>query len=413
MRQSSGWVAWLIAGLLVGVTATTVAAAPPQQDSTPSPTPTSTGFGPTPTVTPTLLPPPVGGGRVAVYELAVRIGPDESDTPITGLAYGEEVFPIGQSANGNWVAIEIASQAGWIFKPLVIWDPALNLDALPVLIPPLTITPRPTVETPESPPTPSPAQEETNTPQPSPAATEEVLPPATQTPEPSKTPASVAPTAAASTPAPPSAPDITLPSLPLPSADVLQWMGLGLVAIILAFYGWRAIASQREIKRYMGQFPLDGCPVCQTGTLHLDETIQRPLGIAHVNRSVRCDVCRSVLRQVAPGTWRYSIDPYINESLAEEFNGRVFTDAELGTFVTTALQHPPKHPEVNPDALPELTDEEILAELEARIPPPEPEEIAEAEPVEEVSEETEAGEASAPNGASEEESSGEAEEEPE
>jgi hypothetical protein len=154
---------------------------------------------------------------------------------------------------------------------------------------------------------------------------------------------------------------------------LLQWIGLSVLAVLLIFYGWRAIAAQREVKRYAGHFPLDGCPVCQTGTLHLDESIQRPLGIARVSRLVRCDVCRSVLRQVAPTTWRYSIDSYINESLAQEFSGHVFTDAELGAFVATAMQHPPTVTEVNPDALPELTDEEILAELEARIPPPEPE----------------------------------------
>ena len=162
---------------------------------------------------------------------------------------------------------------------------------------------------------------------------------------------------------------------------------------MVVIYGWQAITAQREVKRYAGQFPLDSCPVCQTGSLHLEETIQRPLGIARVNRSVRCDVCRSVLRQVSPGTWRYSIDPYINESLATEFSGNVFTNADLGVFVATAMEHPPKFPEVNPDALPELTDEEILAELEARIPPPEPEETAE-EDASEVAEEAEAEDAS-------------------
>jgi hypothetical protein len=332
-----------------------------------------------------LLPPPGGGGRVAVFELAVRIGPDEGDTPLTGLAYGEEVFPIGQSANGNWIAIEIDSRAGWILKSLVIWDPALNLDALPALIPPLTITPRPTTGTAESSPNPSPTQAATNTPELSASGAEEISETDTPTPEASRTPAPIAPTAAVST-AVPSAPPSTLPSIPLPSADVLQWIGLGLLTVVLVIYGWRAIAAQREVKRYAGQFPLEGCPVCQAGTLHLEETIQRPLGIARVNRSVRCDICRSVLRQVGPGTWRYSIDPYLNESLAQEFSGSVFTDAELGAFVVTAMQHPPKQPEVNPDALPELTDAEILAELEARIPPPEPEETVE-EDSDETSEE--------------------------
>jgi len=394
MRHVSGWAAWLIAGVLLGLTAATVTAAPPLQESTPSPSPTGTGFGPTQTPTPTLLPPPSGGGRVAVYELAVRIGPDEGDTPITGLAYGEEVFPIGQSANGNWVAIEFQGHAGWILKSLVIWDPALNLDALPVLIPPLTITPRPTSQTPEPSPSSEPAQSATPTPEPAPLATAQGLVTDTPTPEPSQTPAPIAPTAAGNPPGE-VAPPPTLPSLPLPSADQLQWIGLGLLAIVLAIYGWRAIAAQREVKRYAGHFPLEGCPVCQTGMLHLEESIQRPLGIARVNRIVRCDVCRSVLRQVSPGTWRYSIDPYMNESLAQEFNSNVFTDAELGAFVATAMQHPPKHPEVNPDALPELTDAEILAELEARIPPPEPEETVEEEGAEEASGEAEAEDADA------------------
>ena len=48
-----------------------------------------------------------------------------------------------------------------------------------------------------------------------------------------------------------------------------------------------------------------------------------------MSRSARCDNCRSVLRQVKPGEWRYSVDSYANAEFAEQYGKRNLTDAEL------------------------------------------------------------------------------------
>lgn len=130
-------------------------------------------------------------------------------------------------------------------------------------------------------------------------------------------------------------------------------------------YIWRRAASRQELTRYRDGIAVHRCPVCQTGRLSLEETAQLWMGIVQINRSIRCSMCRSVLRQVRPGMWRYAIDPYINPALARDFNGQQFTDAQLAAFSEKAAQYPPEMPE-QLDA-PRLTDEQILAELEARM----------------------------------------------
>ncbi len=148
-----------------------------------------------------------------------------------------------------------------------------------------------------------------------------------------------------------------LPPASLPSADSgaqpgvvpgverlpLPWLGGGGAAFILAagIYIWQRSAGRRELARYAGGFLLDACPTCQRGELHLDEQVKRPLGVLRVQRTVRCDTCRSVLRQVRPGVWRYTIDPLANPDLAERFSPRVFADAGLPAFAAQARSFEP------------------------------------------------------------------------
>ncbi len=44
---------------------------------------------------------------------------------------------------------------------------------------------------------------------------------------------------------------------------------------------------------------------------------------------MRCDVCRSVLRETGDGRWRYAIDPVVNAALYERYNGREIDEADL------------------------------------------------------------------------------------
>jgi hypothetical protein len=367
---------WAVALALAAVSVSAVWAAPAPQEGELTATPDSTAtdtprpfFGPTSTPTATLLPPPSGGGRVAVGTLAVRAGPSSDWPAIGGLAYGTEVYPRGRSANGNWIVIdwEWAGSIGWILARLVEWDPALDLQALPVFLPPFTSTPLSTVATPQ----PEGTGELTATSVlPTITATPILLPQPSSTPAPTMTdtpePAVVALPPATSAPS-----SITAPTLPRISLPRLQppgpifWAGSAVFA--LAIYGLIWIQGWRETHRYSRGFPIKTCPVCQSGRLYLEEHIERPAGIPRMRRSVRCDLCRSVLRQIRPGLWRYTIDPFVNPELAKRYNSRQFTDADLLAFSEEAEEFEP-YREAPVTSPPEAED--ILkrfAELEARL----------------------------------------------
>lgn len=377
---------WLTILVLALLSTSTSLAAPPSQDEPPTPTGTLTEtpayYGPTYTPTPTLLPPPPGGGRVAVRVLVVRYGPDTSWFAVGGLDYGEEVYPVGRSVNGAWIAIDWEDGIGWVLARLLKWHPEVKLDELPVILPPMTAT-SPASQPPTAtitavststaepePPTASPTAAPTETPLPVPSPTtapSETPPPATDTPQP---PAVAEEPAAAETepesPPPDAAPG---PVTSLPLWPAAGWIGGGLAALIIGVYGWQRIARSREIKRYANGFILDICPVCQEGQLELEEHLRGPFSLRHIHRSVRCNVCRSVLRSVQPGKWRYTIDPFVNPRLAEDFNGEEFDDSGLIDFLHKAVTYPPYEgqeafaaPAIDPDQ----SAMEIVSELEAR-----------------------------------------------
>jgi hypothetical protein len=378
-------------------------AAPTQQEAptlTPTPTATETPIfvGPSPTPTETLLPPPQGGGRVAVLVLVVRFGPSRDWLAAGGLNYGDEVYPIARSANGNWVAIEWDSGIGWILASLVEWDPALDIASLPVYEPPFTSTPlgTATLTATEVPPTPSPtitAGPPTATAPPTATLTEAPSPttlppsPTTTTPSPTDTPVPAVVVPVSATPGESTAPVLQVP----PIVSLLPkrltpgiWIGGGIILALLAAYGARRWSREQELKRYSGGFILNTCPVCQEGTLQLEENVQRSLGTPRVQRTVRCDFCRSVLREVRPGTWRYTIDPFVNPQLADAHNAQQFTDEDLLELAGQARMYKPYKGEAFPAPEIDLDQSamEIVSELEARFLAERAAEEAEAEETE-------------------------------
>lgn len=94
--------------------------------------------------------------------------------------------------------------------------------------------------------------------------------------------------------------------------------------------------GMREVRRYAKGFLFDTCPACHEGHLHLDEIVQRSMGIPSVRRSVRCDTCRSVLREVRPGRWRYTVDPYVNPDMASRYDTRWLSRADLESLAQGA-----------------------------------------------------------------------------
>jgi len=131
-------------------------------------------------------------------------------------------------------------------------------------------------------------------------------------------------------------------------------IGMGILGVILiyAFLYWRGLAY---VGRYKQGFVIETCPVCG-GNLIVEERPSRTLGIPSVRRSVRCDNCRSTLREVGSRTWRYAVDP-MNPTLYEQWNNREITDEQLKTLkshpesntVSTTPSEPPIAPEFTDD----------------------------------------------------------------
>lgn len=348
-----------------------------------SETPTETAtlrLGPTLTPSATLGAPPSGGGLVVVPVLVVRTGPSSDWDAVGGLVYGTQVFPIARSANANWVAIPWAglldNSPGWILASLVNWDPALNLNALPVYSPFSVTATRGAAAAATSGPTASPAPSE------SPQAAGGTL--ATVPPAPSATPILQA---SATAPAASATPQAQVISSPVPAASATAqapqpteaaggplsgnvqalpwpWIGGGVFGLAVVAYGLAFITGQQEATRYHSGFMLDHCPVCQSGSLHLEESRQPKFGVPSTQRLVRCDNCRSVMRQVRPGVWRYTVDGFVNPDMAEIYNGKTLLDRDMRGMAERARQFTPQFDETGP--LDTSRADAIVAELEAR-----------------------------------------------
>jgi hypothetical protein len=112
-------------------------------------------------------------------------------------------------------------------------------------------------------------------------------------------------------------------------------VGFVLIMLYVASYAVNAA----NLDRYREGFVLKVCPVCEEGELYLEERGYRLLGIPRVRRVVRCDTCRSVLRQVGPQRWRYAVDNLENSELYDEFNNQVLTEDELIDILGTPPQY--------------------------------------------------------------------------
>lgn len=304
--------------------------------STPTPTPSNTPT-PTPSPTPTLPQPPHDGGLVAVDSIFVRAGPSRYWSVLGWLAYGESVYPIVRATDSRWVMIDFGGVEGWMDSTFVMWGDGVDIDGLTERAmpnPPPTETTLPRTATPR--PTDSPALTPISPALVSPSETPTSVPSATPTFTPSATiRAMVTPATSTSTSGDTSGDDANSDSVPSSSISPGSGLAIGGVGmLLLGFYGWRFVRGTRNLRRYSDGFVVDWCPVCRTGRLHLDEHVNRVLGVPRVHRTVRCNECRSVLREMRPGEWRYAVDPVADEAFAAEHNGNLFYDAGLIELVS-------------------------------------------------------------------------------
>lgn len=158
--------------------------------------------------------------------------------------------------------------------------------------------------------------------------------------------ASATPTAAAVAAAPDSGASGAAPAAisedPGGGSNLPLWIGLGAAGLALVYVTIFAVQSA-AVDRYREGFPLTLCPICQSGHLYLDERRDRVLGIPRIRRVVRCDNCRSVLRQVGSQRWRYAVDRAEHLALYDRLNGRVLTEAQLLEISPEFAYSPPEY----------------------------------------------------------------------
>ena len=111
--------------------------------------------------------------------------------------------------------------------------------------------------------------------------------------------------------------------------------------LVLVYAGFFMRASL-VADRYSDGFVIDNCPVCQRGDLSVEKRTNRLIGIPRVKRTVQCNECRSVLREVGPQRWRYAIDRLENSGLYRRFNGRVIEEDTLKQLAGRLPDQPPQ-----------------------------------------------------------------------
>lgn len=128
-------------------------------------------------------------------------------------------------------------------------------------------------------------------------------------------------------------------SLLLPSSDddglpfQIELIVGGVVLTIVLIYLWLYWLGASTLNRYSDGFVVERCPVCKTGNLHVEERNAPILGIPRSKRMVKCDHCRSVLREVGRENWRYAVDRIENPRMYEKLNGRRITDDQIENLV--------------------------------------------------------------------------------
>jgi hypothetical protein len=99
-------------------------------------------------------------------------------------------------------------------------------------------------------------------------------------------------------------------------------------------YAW-SWSRQRAVVRRFNQRV---CPACQQGRLVIEMREDRIVGVPRYRHTIRCDTCRSVLRETSSG-WRYAVDRLANEALFTRFNSRLLSTPALLRLLDEPKNH--------------------------------------------------------------------------
>jgi len=122
------------------------------------------------------------------------------------------------------------------------------------------------------------------------------------------------------------------PSAPAPSGLRLEAViGILLILLLLAYIALY-LRGLSAAERYADGFVVKNCPVCGHGKLMVETRQERLLGVPRPRHTVRCDSCRSVLRETGYRRWRYAVDPMENADLYKRYNGQEIDEQTLSSL---------------------------------------------------------------------------------
>lgn len=113
-------------------------------------------------------------------------------------------------------------------------------------------------------------------------------------------------------------------------------VGGGVLVLLTGYIGfyWRGLTYA---DKYRQGFVIELCPACGVGHLTVETKQARVIGVPRARHSVRCDTCRSVLRESGRGRWRYAVDPLANPALYARYNNQTVDEAALKVLATTPV----------------------------------------------------------------------------
>jgi len=202
-----------------------------------------------------------------------------------------------------------------------------------------TITPSPEpTETATATITPSPEPTETLRPTETPTSTDTDTPTSEPTAEITDEPTIVAQAVESIDPTPTQLSEFEITEVPPASDnDGTRFPIEAIVAIVLFLLLFLYIAlylnGLTSVERYKDGFVIEDCPVCHTGRLNVETKQERIFGIPRGRHTVRCDNCRSVLRETGNRRWRYAVDRVENPDLYDRYNNKQIMTGELATLL--------------------------------------------------------------------------------
>jgi hypothetical protein len=137
---------------------------------------------------------------------------------------------------------------------------------------------------------------------------------------------------------------------PTPSGIAPELIAAGAFILLILGYIALYLRGAATASQYANGFVIEKCPVCREGNLTVESRTERSLGIPNTKHVVRCDNCRSVIRESGGGRWRYAVDRAANPAMYDRLNNREIREDTLKRLLDSPESGSSRvHPEIVDD----------------------------------------------------------------